>query len=98
MNHQRVMDRILDVAARDPECSIDDVMRLCPDLTWNQVFLDVDRLSREGHVRLRYCARGIYTIEVPDQEVQRGVLADKVEAHDDAVGDLPSFAPRTNRI
>lgn len=80
MNHQRVTDRSLDVAAHYPDCTIEDVMRLCPDLTWNQVFFGVDRMSREGHVRLRFCARGVYTIEVPDQEVHRGVLADRVEA------------------
>lgn len=80
MNDQSVTDRILDVAAHYPECTIRRCHALCPDLTWNQVFLDVDRLSREGHVQLRFCARGVYTIRVPDQGVRRGALADRAES------------------
>lgn len=34
------------------ECLLEDVVGLCPDLRWNQVFLAVDQLSRSGHVRL----------------------------------------------
>lgn len=33
-------------------CPLEEVMDLCPDLTWNQVFLAIDYLSRTGHIRV----------------------------------------------
>jgi hypothetical protein len=33
-------------------CTLEDVARRCPNLTWNQVFLVVDHLSRTGRARL----------------------------------------------
>jgi len=34
------------------ECSLEEVVTLCPELTWNQVFLAIDDLSRNGQIRL----------------------------------------------
>ena len=34
------------------DCSMEDVVGLCPELTWNQVFLAIDYLSRTGQVRV----------------------------------------------
>jgi hypothetical protein len=47
--------QIMDVLARSGSdgCLLDDLIRQCPDLTWNQIFIEVDRLSRTGEVRLR---------------------------------------------
>lgn len=39
--------------AEGRECGIDDVCTLCPELTWNQVFLAVDFMSRTGQAHLR---------------------------------------------
>jgi hypothetical protein len=39
-----------------------------PELTWNQVFLEVDRLSRTGQVRLTAMGEGTYTIWLPNKE------------------------------
>ena len=36
----------------DADCSMEDVPALCPELTWNQVFLAIDYLSRTGQVRV----------------------------------------------
>jgi hypothetical protein len=60
-----VADVILEALAmaQGNGCSFDELIDLCPDLTWNQIFLEVDRLSREGLVQLSqtqpgtYCAR-----------------------------------------
>jgi hypothetical protein len=38
--------------ANGPACSIDEVVDLCPDLTWNQVFLAVNHLNRTSQVQL----------------------------------------------
>lgn len=34
------------------DCALEDVTGLCPELTWNQVFLAIDYLSRTGQVRV----------------------------------------------
>lgn len=34
------------------ECSMAEVVTLCPELMWNQVFLAIDDLSRAGQVRV----------------------------------------------
>jgi len=36
----------------DTGCSLAEVVTLCPELTWNQVFLAIDDLSRVGEVRV----------------------------------------------
>lgn len=33
-------------------CSLAEVVTLCPELTWNQVFLAIDDLSRAGQIRV----------------------------------------------
>lgn len=43
-----------DTVRRSPGCDLDDILHECPGLTWNQVFLEIDRLSREGEVVLRH--------------------------------------------
>jgi hypothetical protein len=32
------------------DCPMEEIMGLCPELTWNQVFLAIDYLSRTGQV------------------------------------------------
>jgi hypothetical protein len=34
----------------------------CPGLTWNQVFCELDRINREGHVRLSPKGPGLYGV------------------------------------
>ena len=34
------------------DCPMEEVVGLCPELTWNQVFLAVDYLSRTGQIRV----------------------------------------------
>jgi len=45
-------EQILDVILRKPGCLMEELLNECPALTWNQVFIEVDRLSRDGEVRL----------------------------------------------
>jgi hypothetical protein len=35
---------------RGTECSMEEVLALCPELTWSQVFISIDYLSRAGQV------------------------------------------------
>jgi hypothetical protein len=34
------------------DCAMEEVVGLCPELTWNQVFLAIDYLSRTGQIRV----------------------------------------------
>ena len=61
-------DRILDAVHRAPGCQLDELVRSVPELTWNQVFLEVDRLSRTGQVRMTAMGKGTYTIWLPNKE------------------------------
>jgi hypothetical protein len=62
---QSVTDQILEEAARRPGCLLDELVLACPDFTWNQVFVEVDRLSRRGEVILTMRSPGVYTVHLP---------------------------------
>jgi len=70
MTQETVATRILDVVSRSPGCLLEDLTRACPDLTWNQIFLEVDHLSRSGQVILTRKGPGAYTIHLPDEGVK----------------------------
>ena len=67
-----VADRIIEEVSKAPGCQFEELVLACPDLTWNQVFLAVDRLSRTGQVHLRLKRPGIYTVSLPGQVRERG--------------------------
>lgn len=45
------------------DCPMEDVVGLCPELTWNQVFLAIDYLSRTGQVRVTLDSGRTYRVE-----------------------------------
>ena len=58
---------ILQTIRRHPHCNLDALVRACPQYTWNQVFLEVDRLSRTGEIELNSPGPGQYTMSMPDR-------------------------------
>lgn len=46
------------------DCSMEEVVGLCPDLTWNQVYLAIDYLSKTGMVRIALDPDRTYTVQV----------------------------------
>lgn len=60
-------DLIIEAIAHHPGCCLDDLVRFCPELTWNQIFSEVDRLSREGVLKLALVGPGRYTLVVPTE-------------------------------
>jgi hypothetical protein len=63
MGETDIVDRVRFVLEEHgTTCSLDDVMQLCPDLTWNQVFLAIDSLSRTGHVDVILGPRRVYWV------------------------------------
>jgi hypothetical protein len=66
--HISVTERVMDVVTHNPGCLLEEVVLACPDLSWNQVFLEVDRLSRNGQIRLRRQGMSLYRLSVPGYE------------------------------
>ena len=52
-------DRILKAVSEAPGCRIEDVIEQFPDLTWNQMFHELGRLSRNRQLRLMLNRRGL---------------------------------------
>ena len=55
-------DQVIDIMLHTGTCTLEDIARRCPNLTWNQVFLVVDHLSRTGQARLMPAKEGRYTL------------------------------------
>lgn len=45
-------------------CPMEETVGLCPNLTWNQVFLAIDYLSRTGQVRVIQDQARTYRVQV----------------------------------
>ena len=45
-------ERILELVRANPDCTMEDVMQQLPELSWSDVFLEVERLARVGQLRL----------------------------------------------
>ncbi|MGQ0812362.1 MAG: hypothetical protein ACT4OO_14215 [Nitrospiraceae bacterium] len=61
-------DRILEAVRRAPGCQLDELEHSLPGLSWNQVFLEVDRLSRSGKVWMISMGDGMYAVRPPSKE------------------------------
>ncbi len=67
-SHTPVTDRILGTVQRTHGCDLDTLTNSLTDLSWGQVFLEVDRLSREGQILVTLGAGGRYLIRLPDHD------------------------------
>lgn len=63
-----VQSQILEAVRRSPGCQMDDLVERCPDLTWNQVFIEVDKLTRTGRLDLTSRGHGDYKLMLPKTE------------------------------
>lgn len=66
VSHTPVVDRILGQVQRTHGCDLDTLTKSLSDLSWSQVFLEVDRLSRKGEVQVTLDTGGRYMIRLPD--------------------------------
>ena len=65
MRHdQTIADRIIEAVSQAPYCLLEELILACPTLTWNQVFIEVDRLNRDGTLILERKDPGIYIIHL----------------------------------
>jgi hypothetical protein len=65
---ETVTNRILNAVRHAPDCTLDELTQRCPDLHWSQVFLEVDRLSRSGDLKLTSRGIGSYTVRLRTSE------------------------------
>jgi hypothetical protein len=54
--------QVMEVIIQSPGRALDEIVFDCPDLTWNQVFLLIDRLTREGILSLIPKGHGRYAV------------------------------------
>jgi hypothetical protein len=47
-----IADKILQVVRAHPGCGLDDLSERLPGVQWSEVFVEVDRLSRSGELRV----------------------------------------------
>ena len=51
-SHVALAERIIHTVRSIPECSLEELTHRLSDLSWSEVFLEVDRLSRSGQLIL----------------------------------------------
>lgn len=67
-SHNPVTNRILGEVQRTQGCDLDTLTKHLPDLSWGQVFNEVDRLSRRGMVLVTFGTERRYMIRLPEQK------------------------------
>ena len=63
MTQTATTQAVMNVVLRSQGCELEEIVHDCPGLTWNQVFLEIDRLSREGDVVLSLQQPGRYSVK-----------------------------------
>jgi hypothetical protein len=56
---------VLDMLQTTGPCYLDDLVIQLPSLSWSEVFVAVDRMSRDGRLFLRRLARSTYYVALP---------------------------------
>jgi hypothetical protein len=70
ISHSAVTNRILGEVKRTHGCDLDTLASSLPELSWNQVFLEIDRLSRQGQVLVTFGTGGRYMIRLPGSKAE----------------------------
>jgi hypothetical protein len=60
-------EAIIELLQRTGPCCLDDVVTYLPDLSWGEVFVAVDRMSRDGRLLLRQLGYSAYQIALRAQ-------------------------------
>jgi len=60
--------QMLESLQRNPGCGFDQLVKDCSEFTWNQLFYEVDRLSRLGQLCLIRADAGHYFLRLPFTE------------------------------
>jgi len=57
--------RLLRLVHRKKQCGMEELLQGCTSYTWKQVFLEIDRMTRNGELRLDYKKDGDYVVSLP---------------------------------
>ncbi|HLZ34868.1 MAG TPA: hypothetical protein VKP13_12690 [Nitrospira sp.] len=68
VTQQPVTARILRTVKHTPGCDLDTLAKSLPEFTWNQVFLEIDRLSRLGEVLVTFGTEGRFMLRLPEHK------------------------------
>lgn len=64
MRVSAIIDRVYQALEQfQASCSMEEVVGLCPDLTWNQVYLAIDYLNKTGKVRVTLDPDRTYSVQ-----------------------------------
>ena len=58
---------VIETLQKTGPCSFDDLIRYLPNLSWGEVFVAVDRMSRDGRLLFRPLGSSSYQITLPSQ-------------------------------
>ena len=69
MNQQDIAHQIYETIRQSPNSDLEDIVLACCNLAWNQVFFELDRMSRLGQVVLKQEGPGWPTASLPAPRV-----------------------------
>jgi len=52
LQHATIGDQIVEVVKANPGCTLEEIIHDFPGLHWSDVYLEVDRLTRSGRLRM----------------------------------------------
>ena len=70
-----IEEAVVETLQRSGPCCLDDVVTYLPNFSWGEVFLAVDRMSRDGRVSLLQLGCSTYQITLRAQIVPRHLAA-----------------------
>ena len=70
-----IEEAVVETLQRSGPCCLDDVVTYLPSFSWGEVFLAVDRMSRDGRVSLLQLGCSTYQITLRAQFVPRHLAA-----------------------
>lgn len=69
--HKTITDQIFEAVRNGEGEDLDTLISHLPDVTWNQVFSEIDRLSRTGQILVMCKPGGRYSLQVPLPDTHR---------------------------
>jgi len=69
-------EAITDFLQKRGPCYLDDLTRQLSDYSWNELFVTLDHMSRQGSVALRRYPKSGYHISLPAQRPSRYPMAE----------------------
>jgi hypothetical protein len=64
LSQHDIEHQVLEVILRASGCTLEEIVLECANLTWNQVFFAVDRMTRSGELRRMPKGRSLYMIHL----------------------------------